>query len=132
MDGVKSGNTGVLMVIPRVLAKVTGNLHQSRCTAKGLGWMGESRQDGGPPQQFVVVQMAQHGPEQRFYLGIRNYPWQTANLLCGFSYSQHQRHLLPIGAPRPLSFEPRDVVEVLGRPWISPSLGAPAVSPGPP
>lgn len=57
------------MVIPRVLAKVTGNLHQSCCRAGGLarmgglGRIGRSRQDGGPPftpripQQFLVVQM---------------------------------------------------------------------------
>lgn len=115
------------MVIPRVLAKVTGNLHQSRCRAGGLGRMGGSRQDGGPPftpgvpQQFLVVQ---HGPERRFYLGIRNHPWQTENLLCGFSFSQY--HLLLIGAPC-LSYE-----VLLGRPWVSPSLGAPAGSPGPP
>lgn len=51
------------------------------------------------PQQFLVVQ---HGPERRFYLGIRNYPWQTENLLCGFSFSQY--HLLLIGA-QCLSYE---------------------------
>lgn len=64
------------MVIPRVLAKVTGNLHQSRCRAGAPGRMEGSRQDGGPPftpripQQFLVVQMAQHGPESAgFTLG---------------------------------------------------------------
>lgn len=32
------------MVIPRVLAKVTGNLHQSHCRAGGPGRMGGSGQ----------------------------------------------------------------------------------------
>lgn len=46
MRGTNSGNTEVLMVIPRVLAKVTGNLHQSHCAGGEAGGPGGV---GGPP-----------------------------------------------------------------------------------
>lgn len=52
------------MVIPRVLAKVMGNLHQSHCRAGGPGRMGGSGQDGDPPftlgipPWLLAVQMA--------------------------------------------------------------------------
>lgn len=57
------------MVIPRVLAKVTGNLHQSRCRAKGLGWMGESRQDGGPPSSLWWCRWPSTGQSKGFTSG---------------------------------------------------------------
>lgn len=54
------------MVIPRVLAKVTGNLHQSRCRAGGLGRMGRPRQDGGPPFTPRIPQMVQMAQSKVF------------------------------------------------------------------
>lgn len=117
------------MVIPLVLAKVAGNLHQSHqshccavlCCAAPRHAAGEARavhpagwkfgQTDGPLRShhpcyccFMNTQMAQSRPEGRLYLGIRNERWQIGNLLRVFSFSLYRRHLPAVGAPTLLGF----------------------------